>query len=829
MIPRPFFKSSRIIIILIWLVISTGCSFQGPERKQPLAERGVLDLRNWDFKEYGTVQLEGEWEFYWEQLLEPNDFEKRYTNLKPHYFIFPNFWNGLEIDGKTLKGEGYATFRLTIKVDPGTELYAIKALEMAHAYKMWLNSKEAISNGIVGKNRETMKPQYQSKIAIAQPDHGSIELIMQISNFNHNRGGIWNIFHFGTINQINKIRDENLIFEFILFGSIFIMGFYHFGLFILRRKERSTLYFGIFCLLMSLRVVLTGERIAHTYLSGIGWEMLVRMEYLAFYLASLFYIVFLSSLFSEFSKRHVQIISVVILSFSAIALVTKPIIFTYTLYYFQIFVLLCCVYVLTMIVLAILHKKEGALFIFIGSSVIFSAVIYDILLSRGIIYGINITPLGLLLFIFIQSFMLSIRFSKALSLSEVLSTELEEKVEERTRGLQKANETIHQSNIKLKETQAQLLQSQKMEAMGTLAGGIAHEFNNILGTILGFTGLLKDDLPPEGSAREYLDTINNSGERAVELVRQILTFSRSTNEDFKPINIQYPIKEILNMIRTTLPESIEIRTNIDTNCDAIMANRTLISQVLVNLCTNAEHAMKEKGGILDVELKKVTLQKNKYLEAPNAEGLYLQLSVTDTGSGISDKIKERIFDPFFTTKEVNEGSGLGLSIVHGIVQDHQGFIHLETESGRGTRFNIFFPVTKEKVMPTPQNKVEPKKGKGHILIVEDDRDLSRFYRKTLNKLGYKTTVYYNGYAALERFKAQPHIFDLVFSDQIMPKMTGFEMSKEMLTVNPNIPIILTTGYSSTVTEEDAIKNGIACFLSKPVRIDILALKVWELI
>lgn len=696
---KTIIRMSQVSIFIVCLILTTGCSIEDVKKRPPTAKKGILDLREWDLINDGTVKLDGEWEFYWKQLLHPKDFIAGSARPKPDYFIVPSIWNGHEINGQKLQGEGYGTFRLLIKVNPKVELFALKALEMAHAYKMWINSKETLANGTVGKSQETMKPQYLSKIAVIDPDHDTIELLLQVSNYTHKRGGVWNPIDFGTVDQIIKIREKNLTLEFILFGSLIIMGFYHLGLFFLRANEHSTLYFGSLCLLAALRVVLTGERIMHDYFPWLGWDWLVCLEYLTVYLGPPCFFLFLASIYPQFSKIPIRIITSTALVSCIIVIVTKPNIFSYTLPYFQIFILICCIYMTITMIRAILLKNEGAILIFLGSLLLLSTFVYDILIANGLIYGINIAPFGLFIFIFIQSFMLSVRFSKAYFLAETLSAELEEKVELRTQDLKKANREIRLSNKKLQETQSQLIQSQKMEAMGTLAGGIAHDFNNILGTILGYTELLLDEPALDSPSKTNLETIQRSVARAADLVRQILTFSRKNNQTLIPQQIQSSLEEILIMIRATLSESIEIKEKIDQNCGFVLANQTQISQIVVNLCTNAEHAMQGKGGVLEIELQEVFIRKNDYPDNADAEGSHVLLSIKDTGIGIADNIKDRIFDPYFTTKDVHEGSGLGLSIVHGIVRNHWGFIKVDSKLGEGTRFSIFFPVTKEKTLP----------------------------------------------------------------------------------------------------------------------------------
>lgn len=821
---------SLVIIACFYCLFGfSACSFSPPAKQPPVAQDGHLDLQDWHFESEGVVSLNGEWTFYWRQLLEPEDFSDKTAPNKTGTFMVPNTWNHHTIDGEVIPAHGYASFRLLVAVDPEIEILQLKSLEASSAFKLWINGKKKLSSGQVGVDKERSKPRYLSQSAIVQPENGRIELVLQVSNFRYERGGPWNEFQLGTVKQINTLNQKNLITEFFLFGAILIMGFYHLGLFLLRPREQTPLFFGIFCILVALRVVVTGERMAHEYLPWLGWEMLVRLEFITFYLAVPLFLTFLGSLFPEFRRRTIRVILVLCYLFTALVLVTPPIVFSKSLPYFQFLVLAGCPLVLFFFLQTLYHKREGSVIITVGSLIVIATLIYDILESNLYFSGINLAPAGLFVFILIQSFMLSVQFSRALSLSEELSASLEEKVEERTQSLQKANDEIRLSSEKLKEAQSQLIQSQKMEAMGTLAGGIAHEFNNILGTIMGYTGLLKNELPVHSAEKQYAEAIFLSGERAAELVQQILTFSRVDNLELKPLFLQHELREILRMLRVTLPDSITIRETINDDCQPVLANQTQISQIIVNLCTNAAHAMKEGGGLLEVELEQIELKKNQLPAKPEAEGAFLLLTISDTGIGMSTETRERIFDPFFTTKKVGEGSGLGLSIVHGIVSKHHGAINVDSEPGKGTRFFTYLPVTDK--MPEIQEE-KPKievKGFGHILIVEDDQSLAKFYHTVMKKLGYQTTVKNNGKEALECFRNDPERFDLVFSDQIMPHMSGFEMSEKILSIKPDIPIILSTGYNPTITEPDARNLGIKCLLMKPIRISTLAQKLAEFI
>ncbi len=368
-----------------------------------------------------------------------------------------------------------------------------------------------------------------------------------------------------------------------------------------------------------------------------------------------------------------------------------------------------------------------------------------------------------------------------------------------------------------KKMEAQLRQTQKMEAMGTLAGGIAHDFNNILMAMLGYSDMARQDIPKDSPARVSLKAVFEAGARAKDLVNQILTFSRQTEHERQPVKIHPIVKEALKLLRASLPTTIEIRKNIDTNCGIILADPTQIHQVMMNLCTNAFHAMREKGGVLDVSLKNVEVDAS-YMEAyPQlSPGKYIRLVVSDTGCGMDKATMARIFDPFFTSKAVGEGTGMGLSTVHGIVKSHEGAITVYSEPGKGSSFNVYFPAMKvETVAEIPPD--EPvTRGEESILFVDDEVQLAELGQRMLEFMGYHVTIRTSSVEALEAFRATPDKFDLVISDLTMPNMTGMELAEEIMRIRPDVPVILATGFSETVTPEKARKVGVSLYLNKPI-------------
>jgi len=376
-----------------------------------------------------------------------------------------------------------------------------------------------------------------------------------------------------------------------------------------------------------------------------------------------------------------------------------------------------------------------------------------------------------------------------------------------------------------KKLEVQLLQAQKMEAIGTLAGGIAHDFNNILAAIMGYTELANLDVPEGSNARYKLNEVLKASHRAKDLVRQILAFSHQGRQERKPVEMSPLIKEILRLLRASLPSIIEIRQHIDTDTDIIETDPTQIHQVLMNLCTNAAHAMRENGGVLEVSLKKVDMDGFAVAQHPDFQpGSYLRLSVSDTGHGMTREVLKRIFDPYFTTKEVGEGTGLGLAVVHGIVKSHEGAITVYSEPGKGSTFQVYFPrIDRAKGVEATQRAEPFPMGKQEcILFVDDEQPLADMGKQMLEHLGYRVAVRMSSIEALKLFQAQPKRFDLVITDMTMPNMTGDKLSRELMGIRPDIPIILCTGFSERITAEKVQELGIREFAMKPLLMSDLA-------
>lgn len=365
----------------------------------------------------------------------------------------------------------------------------------------------------------------------------------------------------------------------------------------------------------------------------------------------------------------------------------------------------------------------------------------------------------------------------------------------------------------------QLRSSQKMQTIGTLAGGIAHDFNNILTPIFGFTNMAIESLPENHISRQDLEHVLRAAERARDLVRQILTFARHSDTDRQSVQLHHVIKEVLRLVRSTLPTSIEIKTYISTATKPVLADPSQIHQVVMNLCTNAAHAMREVGGLLEVQLRMSNLDGDFCRRhASMTPGECVLLSVRDNGCGMRSEVLDRIFEPFFTTKAVGEGTGLGMSVVHGIVTGHRGVVEIESQEGLGTKVMIYLPVAPLNTFPlTADKKESPLRGNGeHLLLVDDETEIIAMEKQVLGMLGYKVSAYTNSIEAWKAFSANPGDFDLLITDQTMPHLLGIQLAQKVLQMCPDFPIILLSGYSDSVTTDSAQQSGVREFLSKPL-------------
>jgi PAS domain S-box-containing protein len=366
------------------------------------------------------------------------------------------------------------------------------------------------------------------------------------------------------------------------------------------------------------------------------------------------------------------------------------------------------------------------------------------------------------------------------------------------------------------QLEKRLSQAQKMEAMGTLAGGIAHDFNNILSAIVGYTELSLIDIPKDSVLHNNLQQVLKAGGRAKELVRQILTFSRQRESELLPVKVNLIVNEALKLLRASLPATIKIRHNLKSHL-SVLTDPTNIHQVLMNLCTNASYVMQENGGILEVSLSDFELDAEFARKHPDVKpGKFINLTVKDSGCGMTPEVTERIFDPFFTTKKMGEGTGMGLSVVHGIIKSHGGTITVKSSPGKGSEFSVFLPAIETETADNASQVQLMVTGSERILFVDDEDFQADIGKRMLERLGYRVTARTNSIEAFELFRENPDGFDLVITDMTMPDLTGDILARKIIAIRPDIPIIVCTGYSERINPDIVKEIGIKELAMKPV-------------
>jgi len=425
MITRKLFFPSLLFIITASLSLAA-CSAAG---KPPLAQNGYLDLSNWSFSANGTVNLDGQWEFYWRQLLSPEDLTGAQPVEPTGYFEIPGRWDGRVIDGAKQSGDGYATFRLKVRAPPGIPLLAVRITEESSAYRLWVNGEEVARNGIVGISRETMEPQYLLQVKPFEVSDETLEFVLQVSNFHHRKGGVWYPVEIGDVTDIAYRQDMKWALDLFIFGGLLIMGLYYLLIYLLRRTELSAIYFAVFCLLIAVRTVFIDTRFFVYLFPSFPWELIYKVELLTVTVTMPVMLMFIRSLFpAESSRIVVRIIQVICGVASLIAIAFNARISSHIVVPYQFVLLFLYFYITYVLVMASAHKKRGARTILFGMSVFYMTVLNDVLAANDIIYTLSMAPLGMLVLVMSQSFGLSQRFAQAFSSVERLSTELEQRI-----------------------------------------------------------------------------------------------------------------------------------------------------------------------------------------------------------------------------------------------------------------------------------------------------------------------------------------------------------------------------------------------------------------
>ncbi len=666
-----FAGNHAFLAILIFL----SCS--GPEQKiQPEAVRGVLDLRHWDFEKDGPVELKGEWGFYWKQLLLPQVLQKR-TEPAPDFIYAPDVWDDHQIDGREIGGQGHATYHLRVLFPALPGALAIRLNDQGSAYTMYLNSVSLVQNGIVGENAETERPLWLPRYASLSVEN-SADFVMQISNYFHRQGGLWRPAQIGTINQIQDIRDRGRIVESFLAGSLLIMGLYHLALFFYRKKDRAALWFGLLCLFITLRLLVTGERLLTGAFPLTGAEFFLKLEYLSFYLSLPLTILFLHALFPDIFYRPVLRGILVLSLFGSTTVLALPAhLYSYTIATFQAFAVIAGAYGCYILIRASFQGQQGARLILAGWIVLFSTVINDIVYNLFLIGPGFLAPAGLFIFIFAQAGALAHRIASAFNTSEELSVNLERKVAGRTQELQ-----AEKNNLKDAMEKIELLAEsrKKLSVVGQVAAGIVHDIKNPMATIRALAELTNTDLITKEKREANLNMIVREMDRLNDLAYEILDFSKGQlTLDLTEVNLREFIDEIAKFLKINF-DYLKILYIQDLQYEGpVIIDKDRIRRVVINIAKNALEAMQDG--------------KKEYsftIRSEEKSGK-VTLSLIDNGPGLPAALSDRIFDAF-ATEGKSKGVGLGLFMCKWIVDSHQGELTYRTKPDVGTTFFITLPL-----------------------------------------------------------------------------------------------------------------------------------------
>lgn len=806
---------------LLW-----ACAGSITDNKPPLAVRGMLDLSNWDFKKDGPVALAGQSEFYWEQHLGPNDFKRGPLSAPPHFIDVHGSWNAYKIDGKKLSGSGYATYRVTVLLKEATPL-ALKFLDMGTAFRVFINGVQILSVGQAGTTPETTRPRSFPQVVDWIPESKIAEIIFQVSNFDHDKGGAWEEIRLGTKAQIQRLRDRRLAFDLIMFGSILIIGLYHLTLFTIRKNEPALLYFGLFCLCIAVRSISTVERYIVDFFPQMAWSLLIRVEYLTFYSAVGIFTLFIYAIFpKDFHKLILKIIVTTSFAFSGLVLLAPVRIFTATLHIFELLTVLCLFYGFYALGRAVSRKRQGAVIILIGFAILFIAVINDILYINDIIKTGYFTSLGLFVFIFCQAFLIAFRYSRAFTTIDLQHQELVTSNKKYRAELAERKRVEREKE----DLQEKLVRSQKMEAIGLLAGGVAHDLNNILSGVVSYPDLLLSDIAPNSSLRKPLQTIRDSGIRAAAVVQDLLTLARRGVMNFEVLNLNDLITDYLqapehHQIVLHHP-GVDVETRLSPDLLNINGSTYHLKKVIMNLVLNAAEAQ-PGGGIIRISTT------NRYVDRLYSgfedipEGTYVVFKIEDRGIGIDREDLDKIFEPFYTKKKIGRsGTGLGMAVVGGSVHDHHGFIDIMSSPENGTTLEIYLAVTTAEIAASQSRlPVASYLGNGEsILIVDDVAEQRLIGSKILRSLNYNVVVADSGEAAMEYLKDHP--VDLLILDMIMdPGIDGLETYQRAIQTHPQLKAIITSGFSQSDQVKEAQRLGAGRYLKKPYTLESIGLAV----
>jgi signal transduction histidine kinase len=762
-------------------VLTTFISFSlKADVEKPTAVQGTLDLRGWDFLRDGPIKLDGEWGFYWKELLDPKS--KELTKKPPHYFQFPKIWNGGEVDGIELNSLGYATYSLTVLLPENHPPLLMWVEDFYSSYDLFINGEVFSKNGIVGKTKEESLPQFYPKTKALREKSDTLHMVLQVSNFIHRKGGSSQSITLGEEMELTRAKEVELAYDWILAGAMFMGGFFFFGLYLFGRHDKPMLYFSLFCLVYAYRNIGSDIYAINSVWENMPFSILLRLEHLSVFMGLYFFVRYIVSLYpEEIFKPIFSVFFWITLGISFLTVVGPILLFTSILPYYLYVLLLAICYGVYIVVMAAIHRRPAAMYALVAKLIVFTIVGYNVLVYFGLTPRVVLFNfIAHILFFFFQGLILSFRFAQ---------------------------------NLKEAKEQAEKASRARTEFLSTMS----HEMRTPLNAVLGMTNFLIEDKPKQ-TQKESLNTLKFSAERLMNLITELLDFSKIDSGQIAFSTEKISLKEFLDSVhspfeKTAKQKQLDFQLKIADNVpDHILCDKARLSQVLVNLLDNAFKFT--ASGFVHLKVS---------LEEKESDSVKLLFEVIDSGIGIKESQSEMIFESFSqgnasTTREYG-GTGLGLSIIRRLLRLQGSDIQFVSTPGEGSRFYFsqwFGLVKTAEKSPAPvapkvidRNIVESKK----ILVVEDNKVNVLVIKKFLQKWGANIEIAGNGQIAVEKHAATP--FDIILMDLQMPVMDGYKATEKIRETDAKTPIIAITAAIPSDIRDQIFTVGMNDIVTKP--------------
>lgn len=762
-----------------------------------------MDLSDWNFDKQGPIKLNGEWKFYWDSFIMDS---LKSTKIDSGYMMVPGLWNNHSLGNTPLKKHGFGSYKLTVVLPDKNDL-AIKYLNSATSCELFVDGQSEFSSGHPDKSLQKTVPSYEPAVINFKPTKNKIEIVLQVANFHHRKGGQWEPLVLGQKQQIGRLYQRTIFLELFFSGSIFLMALFHLALFFFHREDKPSFYFGAFAFLIFLKFMVSGE--FSIYLLGnFNWRLLVMVDYLAFYLGVLFFALFMQSLYpEETNKKVISAVKVLAVSFTLTVLFFKPNMFTYPMIAYQFLTIAGSIYAFYVLVIAYKHKRKGALVFLIGFFVLFACMLHDILKENDYVDSVSLVPIGLTFFILLKSFILSSRIRYALEANKKLSEELAIQNKEYVA----LNTQFKQQNAILQKAKEKAEESDRFKS--AFLANISHEIRTPMNGILGFADLLSQDEIPYVKRKKYLSILKERSKHLLSVVNDIIDISRIETGQAKVQTGVFSINHLFSELYDAYFHAAEQKglalvqqLEFADELSALSSDKVKLRQILDNLLSNALKFTSEGSIEFGYRIK------NKGIE----------FFVSDTGIGIEQAEQEIIFNRFnqanLTIAQKYGGTGLGLSIVKAYVKLLGGEISVTSSLGEGAEFTFTIPYHPAKVEPVFSVKEPEKKERRSslkILLVEDNMTNAYLIQEILNYPEVELIHAANGEEAIKFFN-QHRDLRLVLMDIKLPDTDGYQLTKKLLALRGHIPVIAQTAFALKGDREKAIAAGCVDYMSKPI-------------